>query len=154
MPRTVTRTALGVLALAAALSGRDARAQAPVAGQSPLTNPYMNPYLNPYLNPSMTTGTVNRNDALLYLYSAQQMPGGLLGGRAPAATASVPAATRVVAARSAGVRTGVAEMPRSVMQPGASAARYFNRGSLAGPTTGLPGAKYMRHERYFSNNGR
>ncbi len=153
MPRTVLRMALGVIALAAALAGRDVRAQSPTQGANPLTNPYTNPYLNPYLNPAMTTGTMNRNDALLYLYSAQQTPGGLLGGRPTAATSSPPA-PRTAAARSAGVRTGVAEMPRSVMQPGAGAARYFNRGSLSGPSTGVPGAKYMRHDRYFSSNGR
>ena len=153
MPRTVPRMVLGVLALAATLTGR-VQAQSPTQGANPLTNPYMNPYMNPYLNPSMTTGTVSRNDALLYLYSAQQMPGGLLGARQPAATASTPSAPRTVAARTAGVRTGVAEMPRSVMQPGAGAARYFNRGPVSGPAATLPGAKFMRHERYFSSNGR
>ena len=154
MPRTVSRMVLGVVALAAALAGRGVQAQSPMQGANPLTNPYTNPYLNPYLNPAMTTGTVNRNDALLYLYSAQQMPGGLLGARPPAATSSAPAATRTVAARSFGVRAGVAEMPRSVMQPGAGAARYFNRGSVSGPATSVPESKFMRHERHFSSNGR
>lgn len=154
MPRTVPRMVLGVLALTAAHAGREARAQSPTQGANPLTNPYMNPYLNPYLNPAMTTGTVNRNDSLLYLYAAQQMPGGLLGARQPAATSASPSPPRSVASRSAGVRTSGAEMPRSVMQPGAGASRYFNRGPAAGPATSLPGATFMRHDRYFSSNGR
>lgn len=156
MPRTLPRMVLGVVALAASLAARDARAQAqaPGVGPAPLTNPYMNPYMNPYLNPMMTTGPTSRSDSLLYLWSAQQMPGGLLGGPMPAATAKAPVAPRMVVARSAGVKTGVAEMPKSAMQPGGGASRYFNRGTLAGPSSGTPGSQFGRHERYFSNNGR
>ena len=154
MPRTVPRMVLGVLSLVAALSGRAAQAQVPGAGSTPMTNPYMNPYLNPYLNPAMTNVPMNRNDSLLYLYSAQQMPGGLLGGPLPAASVNGRAVNRPVASSSAGARSGVAEMPRSVMQPGGGASRYFNRGSLAGPATGTPTSKFLRHDRYFSSNGR
>ena len=154
MPRTVPRMVLGVLSLVAALAGREAQAQVPGAGSTPMTNPYMNPYLNPYLNPAMTTAPMSRNDSLLYLYSAQQMPGGLLGGQQPAAGANGRAATKTVAASTGGARSGAAEMPRSLMQPGGGASRYFNRGPVAGPAVGVPTSKFLRHDRYFSSNGR
>jgi hypothetical protein len=154
MPRTVPRMVLGVLALAATFTGRDAKAQAPGPGSMPLTNPYMNPYLNPYLNPAMTSQPMTRNDSLLYLWSAQQMPGGLLGGPTQAGPGVARGSTRMIAARPNGVRTGVAEMPKSAMQPGGGASRYFNGYTSAGPSIGAPASKFQRHDRYFSNNGR
>lgn len=155
MLRTIPRLVVGVLSLGAALACGEARAQAPGAGSSTFANPYMNPYMNPYINPLATVNAGNRNDALLYLWSAQQMPGGLMGGPAPRAGAGgAPGSPRAGSPGPAAGRTAVAEMPRSAMQPGGGASRYFNKGSLAGPSSGVPGSRYQQHARYFSNNGR
>src|SRR5262249_20180221 len=86
MPKLLSRFLLGAAAMAFVGVAGIARAQAPAqglgggasGGSNPLTNPYMNPYINPYLNPAYTGGTMTRNDALLFLWSAQQQPGGLL----------------------------------------------------------------------------
>lgn len=101
----------------------------------PVLNPYMNPYANPYLNPAMTVGTVNRNDALVYMWAAQQQPGGLLGGRR--ANAKQP--------------TRPAEMPNTLSLPARGASHYFGRPDPSVPGTG---GRYQRFNRYYSSNGR
>ena len=105
-----------------------------------MTNPYTNPYLNPYLNPGLSNGTVNKNDALMYLWTAQQQPGGLLAQN-PAAAA---------ARRSRGP---VTESPGlATMRPGGGASRYFNP-SRPAPANRFVG-HYQRTNRYFGSNGR
>jgi len=134
---TKTRWVLGVVVLAAVTSGDRASAQGVgVVPSGPITNPYMSPYANPYLNPALTVGATNRNDALLYLWSAQQQPGALLGPPI----------------RQAKARPVVAEMPRSAMTPGGGASRYFQR--VASPQGAAPARRYDRHDRYFNSNGR
>jgi hypothetical protein len=148
MPKLRVRIMLGVLAGGLLLAGREARAQVPVGptamapGNGALLNPLMNPYANPYLNPSLTMSSTSRNDALLYLYTAQQQPGGLLGGPA------------FPPGGSGAKKSGAAEMPRSAMQPGGGASKYFNRGSLAAQSTVPSGSRYGRSNRYFSHNGK
>ena len=148
MPRLLSRIMLGVLAGSLSLAGRESRAQVPVGppattpGNGALLNPLMNPYANPYLNPGLTMSSTSRNDALLYLYSAQQQPGGLLGGPA------------FPPGGSAAKKSGAAEIPRSAMMPGGGASKYFNRGSLTAPLAVAPGARYGRQNRYFSHNGK
>lgn len=147
MPKSLSRLVLGVMLGGLLSVASAANGQAPVqgvgsmasGGANPFTNPYMNPYINPYLNPINSGGTMSRNDALLYLWSAQQQPGGVLSpgyqGR--------------------GARAGVskaAEMPRSAMKPGGGAAKYFNRGTVATSAQG-PVARYGRLDRYFNHNG-
>jgi hypothetical protein len=43
-------------------------------------------------------------------------------------------------------------MPESLNRPGGAAARYFSRGTSAGPD--LSRSYYQRHNRYFGSNGR
>ncbi len=97
-------------------------------------NAAYNPYLNPYLNPLVTGQGTNPNNALLYLWSAQQMPGGLM---APQATSS-PAPR-------------AAEMHRSGQGPAGGASRYFSRTT---PNKDGSAHYYQRTNRYFGNNGR
>jgi hypothetical protein len=103
-----------------------------------MMNPYMNPYVNPYLNPAMTTNATSRGDAMLYLWSAQQQPGGLLSPRPVGSSGG----------------TRVAEMPKSAMQPGGGASRYFHRGSSSASGTSGLGKQYQRFNHYYSHNGR
>lgn len=144
MRRIAHRVVLGLSACGTLLAGSAANAQGPApTANTPagsLANPYVNPYLNPYLNPALTTGSTSRNDAMLYLWAAQQQPGGLLGPRPTGRTGS---------------SSRVAEMPRSAMKPGGGASRFFNRGqtAAAGGADGL-GNRYQRMNRYYSNNGR
>lgn len=138
MQRTLRRMVLGVAVIG--IGGSCAFAQGPrstpaPAQANPLTQPYLNPYNNPYLNPALSAGTTSRNDALMYLWAAQQQPGGLMGPRNSAATSARPA-----------------EMPRSAMQPGGGASRYFNRGPANSPED--LGRRYGRQDRYYSHNGR
>ena len=137
MRRIVMRTLVCASFVGGVLASGGAMAQAPVGGSSavgsPITNPYLSPYGNPYLNPALTTNATSRNDALLYLWAAQQQPGGLLGPR--------PAPPQRPA-RFAG----------SSMQPGGNAASYFGRGPTV-PENGLNN-RYNRINRYFPNNGR
>jgi hypothetical protein len=110
------------------------------APMGPLANPYMNPYVNPLLNPALTNGTTaSRNDALLYMWAAQQQPGGLLG----------PSLRDARGGRST---NRAAEMPRSAMSPAGGASKYFQRGpsALAATRAGRSGG----HQRYFGQNGR
>jgi hypothetical protein len=106
-----------------------------------LANPYTNPYLNPYLNPIMMSqpNSVGRNNALLYMWGAQQAPGGLL--------ASPP----LPGSRTRAAERKPAEMPRSSMLPGGSATSYFQRGAVANDKSRV---YYQRKNRYFGNNGR
>jgi hypothetical protein len=112
---------VAVLGIGSGVGSTRANAQGPrsttAARVNPITQPYMNPYNNPYLNPALSAGTTSRNDAMLYLWAAQQQPGGLMGPRST---------------ESASVRP--AEMPRSAMQPGGGASRYFNRRPSSGET--------------------
>ena len=137
MRTLATRMLLGVTALAAAQVGGIARAQSVRGGSAgnspaPITSPYANPYANPYLNPALTVGTTNRNDALLYLWAAQQQPGALLGPPLPRDTAR---ASRSV------------EIGTSAMTPGGGASRYFQRGD---PTRNAQAGRYQRRGRFFS----
>lgn len=104
-----------------------------------MTNPYTNPYLNPYLNPALSNNTVNKNDALMYLWTAQQQPGGVLAQNPSAA------ATRRG-------QSPVAQNTRSSMRPGGGASRYFNP-TQAAPADRL-GGHFQRTNRYFGSNGR
>lgn len=142
MRRLLSPTVLGIAALAAVGAGRDAKAQGARQGlvsstPSPITNPYLSPYANPFLNPALTLGSTNREDALLYLWAAQQQPGGLLGPRIDPSRSGKPRA---------------AEMPRSATIAGRSTARYFQRGVPG--TAGGTGRRYQSYGRYFGNNGR
>lgn len=143
MRRMLSRAVFGIVVLAAVAVGRDAAAQAgrqgPVtSAPSPITNPYTSPYTNPFLNPAMTLGSVSRDDALLYLWAAQQQPGALLGPR--------------VDQRAGSGKSLAAEMPRSAMTPGGSASRYFQRGApIAAAGTGR---RYQTLGRFFGSNGR
>lgn len=143
MTRILKRVLAGLAACGGLVAAGEADAQtgrgaATAPAANGFVNPYMNPYMNPYLNPAMTVGPTNRNDAMLYLWAAQQQPGGLLGPRPAKATGATP----------------VAEMPKSAMQPGGGASRFFNRGPT--PTGGAKGLgkQYQRYNRYYSNNGR
>ena len=138
MRRMAIRAVLGVAVLAATAAGRDAAAQgvgggsaAPMSG--PMINPYMSPYANPYLNPALTVGSTNRNDALLYLWAAQQQPGGLLAG-----PASAPGAGSV-RGRSAAIGAG-------------GASRYYQRNSPRAVSSAV--GRFQDHGRYFGNTGR
>ncbi len=139
MQRTLRRMVLGVAVLGIGVGSPRANAQGPrstpAAPANPIAQPYMNPYNNPYLNPALSAGTTSRNDALMYLWAAQQQPGGLMGPRSTSAASPRPA-----------------EMPRSAMQPGGGAARYFNRGPASGPDD--LSRRYGRQDRYYSHNGR
>ena len=143
MRRISHRLMLGLTAWSGFFLAQEAKAQTARGATSPppvtgIVNPYMNPYMNPYLNPAMAVGSTSRNDAMLYLWSAQQQPGALLGPRAAKPSGSAR----------------VAEMPKSAMQPGGSATKYFNRGpATAAGTNGL-GKQYQRFNRYYSHNGR
>lgn len=149
MRRIAYRILMGLTACGAWLGAEEARAQVGQggAGTTPpaagLVNPYMSPYMNPYLNPSQTTNATSRSDAMIYLWMAQQQQGGLLGPRPTAAS------------RASSTGSRVAEMPRSAMQPGAGASRYFSRGpaSVGRGNEGL-GKRYQRLNRYYGNNGR
>ena len=150
MPKSLIRLAFGVLVGGLLLTSRQVHAQGPMGpagmatGSNPMLNPYTNPYANPLLNPALTIGTTNRSDALLYLWSAQQQPGGLLSASA--------AGGRPRAAASGSSR--VAEMPKSAMTPGGSASKYFNRGMTSVQAGSAPASRYGRHGRYFGQNGR
>lgn len=108
------------------------RAPAPV----PIPNPYTNPYTNPYLNPALTTGSMGRNDALLYLWAAQQQPGGLLATRGQTPAASAPEV----------------EVPGGAMRPGGNAAHYFGRSPA--PARHAVDNRYNRLNRYYPKIGR
>src|SRR5262249_45094774 len=96
-------------------------------------NPYTSPYMNPFLNPDMMMAqpTPGRSNTLLYLWGAQQAPGGLL--------APMPSARSRPAARAA-------EMPNSLMVPGGGASHYFQRGPV---TASSARPYYQRQGRYF-----
>ena len=132
-----TTALLGVAALAAAHAGGIASAQGVRGGSAgtapaPITSPYTNPYTNPFLNQALTVGSTNRNDALLYLWAAQQQPGALLGPPLPRDKAR--------ASRSVEIKT-------SAMTPGGGASRYFQRGDT---TRNAPAGNYQRRGRFFS----
>jgi hypothetical protein len=132
---------LGIVAVAAGATGRDASAQGirprPTGTSAPITSPYMSPAMNPFLNPALTVAPMNRNDALLYFWASQQQPGALLGPRLD---------------RSRPDRPRAAEIPTSLMTPGGGAARYFQRGNPV--AAGGTGRRYHNIGRYFGNNGR
>lgn len=148
MSRSLSRLAFGVLVGGLLLTGGQVLAQGPMgtsgtgAGANPITNPYMSPYANPYLNPALTVNSTNRNDALLYLWSAQQQPGGLL---APGGPGNV---------RSGSTGSRVAEMPKTAMVPGGGASKYFSRGTTAAQVGSAPSSRYGRQGRFFAHNGR
>ena len=150
----------------------------PSGGQSQVPLPvqmYGNPLLNPYLNPYAATQLRGTSpDAALYFYSASQMNGGIGSGviSGTRVAPGVPAGS-VPQGRSQG-QTGApttakpprptdrpmgdrraarpaAEMPMSTAVPGASAARYFNRGPQ--PSEGAA-TYYNRNQSRFQNNGR
>jgi hypothetical protein len=106
---------------------------------SMMANPYMNPYMNPYLNPLATQQPMTAQNAMLYMYMANQANGGLGSGRL--------SGTRGGAATAA--KSRVAEMPYTA-HPGGGAARYFNPGPRAANGAGR---YYNQSGRYFQNNG-
>jgi hypothetical protein len=104
-------------------------------------NPYANPYLNPFLNPYMAQTPTSAGNAALYLFSAQQANGGIGSGRISGVRPGPSAAPAPAAA---------ASNRRVSDTPGASAARYFSRGTPAG--AGL-GRYYNRQGRHYPNSG-
>jgi hypothetical protein len=77
-----------------------------------LANPMANPYVNPFMNPYMTMFPTDRNDTLMYFWSAQQARGGLgsstLGNMGPG---GVPGTGMAGARGTAAGRTRAAQAP-------------------------------------------
>jgi hypothetical protein len=130
------RILLGVTIVILGGGSAFAQGRSATASKSVGYNPYQNPYANPYLNPALTVTNTTRSDALIYLWAAQQQPGGLLVPRPATASAVQPAA----------------EIPASVSQAAGGAGRYFGRGT----NQSVPGTgnRYQRFNRYFFSNGR
>lgn len=146
----VTVTAMACCALGL---GTEARGQSPSPTIAPpsgslTANPYANPMINPLMNPYLAAnGSINQNNAWMYLWSANQRAGGIASGRL---NTSRPTPAPVQTPRMNRGRL-VAEMPVSLHRPGGAANGYFNRGT---GTRDPNRASFGRQNRYFANNGR
>jgi hypothetical protein len=93
-------------------------------------NPYTNPLINPYM--MMMQPNVGRTNALLYMWGAQQGPGGLLNNPVPNS-------------RSRATNTA-SRTPRQSMRPGGQASYYFSRGTVSAETSR---SYFQRYNRYY-----
>jgi hypothetical protein len=124
-------------ASAGAAAGAGSNPSGPAAGGlgGAYANPYTNPLLNPYM--MMMQPNVGRTNALLYMWGAQQGPGGLLNN---------PVANSRSRTASTASRT-----LRQSMRPGGRASYYFSRGAVSAETSR---SYFQRYNRYYGSIGR